>query len=85
VLAAAAPLVAVGIGAIWQTVAFLSRYSSHSALTAAAATPLILALQNNWPAVGLFTVLTSLVFLRHHANISRLMSGEESKIGAGKS
>jgi glycerol-3-phosphate acyltransferase PlsY len=85
VLAAAAPLVAAGFGAIWLTVAFLSRYSSLSALTAAAATPLILAFLNNWPAVGLFTVLTSLVFLRHHANISRLMSGEESKIGAGKS
>ncbi|MGF1619708.1 MAG: glycerol-3-phosphate 1-O-acyltransferase PlsY [Rhodomicrobiaceae bacterium] len=85
VLAAAAPLVAAGFGAIWLTVAFFSRYSSLAALTAAAATPLILAFLNNWPAVGLFTVLTSLVFLRHHANISRLMNGEESKIGAGKS
>jgi glycerol-3-phosphate acyltransferase PlsY len=44
----------------------------------------ILALMGDWPAVGLFTMLTALVFLRHHANIQRLMKGEESKIGAKK-
>jgi glycerol-3-phosphate acyltransferase PlsY len=81
ILAGISVLAAFGFGAIWLTVAYLSRYSSLSALTAALATPFILALQENWPGIGLFTVLTSLVFLRHHANIARLLKGEESKIG----
>ncbi|WP_088347988.1 MULTISPECIES: glycerol-3-phosphate 1-O-acyltransferase PlsY [Rhodomicrobium] len=84
VLAGIAPWVAVAFCAIWLGVAWISRYSSLSALTAAAATPLILLGLGKWLAVGLFTVLTILVFIRHHANISRLMSGGESKIGGGK-
>jgi glycerol-3-phosphate acyltransferase PlsY len=70
---------------VWLAVAFITRYSSLAALTAALAAPVILALLGDWPAVGLFTMLTALVFLRHHANIQRLMNGEESKIGAKKS
>jgi glycerol-3-phosphate acyltransferase PlsY len=85
VLAGTAPLAAVIFAAIWLAVAFLSRYSSLAALTAAAATPAIIGLFADWRAIGLFTVLTILVFLRHHENISRLMKGEESKIGGKKS
>jgi len=84
VLAGAAPLVALAFGAIWISVAYLSRYPSLSALTAAAATPLVFAVQQAWPAVGLFTILTILVFFRHHENLSRLISGEESRIGGGR-
>lgn len=84
VLAGISPPAALAFGAIWISVAFLSRYSSLSALIAAAATPFILAIQDGWPEIGLFTVLTSLIFLRHHENISRLMSGKESKIGGGR-
>ncbi len=85
ILAAVAPLIAAAFGAVWIGVAFLTRYSSLSALIASAAAPLLLAIRQDWPAVGLFTVLTILVFFRHHANISRLMKGEESKIGGGRS
>lgn len=85
VLAGVAPLIALAFGAIWVSVAFLTRYSSLSALTAAAATPFMLAISDSWPEIGLFTVLTTLIFLRHHTNISRLMSGKESKIGGGQS
>ena len=74
----------LAFAAIWLSVAFITRYSSLAALVAAAAAPVVLAFLGNWPAVGLFTVLTALVFLRHHANIVRLMTGEESKIGAKK-
>jgi acyl phosphate:glycerol-3-phosphate acyltransferase len=85
VLAGIAPLVALSFALLWLGVAFTTRYSSLAALAAAAATPVLLALsQGVGPAVGLFTVLTILVFLRHHANISRLMKGEESKIGGSK-
>ncbi len=84
VLAGTAAPAALAFIAIWLATAFVSRYSSLSALIAATATPPILALLGNWPAVGLFTVLTILVYIRHHANISRLLKGEESRIG-GKS
>jgi len=75
----------LGFAGVWLAVAFITRYSSLAALTAAVAAPVILALLGDRPAVGLFTMLTALVFLRHHANIQRLMNGEESKIGAKKS
>ncbi|MEJ2227887.1 MAG: glycerol-3-phosphate 1-O-acyltransferase PlsY [Alphaproteobacteria bacterium] len=74
----------LGFAGVWLAVAYISRYSSLAALTAAVVAPLILALLGDWPGVGLFTMLTALVFLRHHANIQRLMKGEESKIGAKK-
>ena len=84
VLAGIAWPAAIGFAAIWLLVAYATRYSSLAALTAAAATPLALAGLQNWLAVGLFTLLTSLVFLRHHQNIGRLLKGEESRIGGGK-
>ena len=84
VLAGLAWPAAIAFAAIWLSVAYATRYSSLAALTAAAAAPLVLAAFQNWLAVGLFTMLTMLVFLRHHANISRLLKGGESKIGGGK-
>jgi glycerol-3-phosphate acyltransferase PlsY len=84
VLAGVAPLAALAFVLIWLGLAFLTRYSSLSALTASAATPLVLTLLADSRAIGLFTVLTIIVFLRHHENISRLMKGEESKIGGRK-
>lgn len=83
VLAGVAPLVALIFAAIWISIAYLTRYSSLSALIASAATPIILAALQYGAAIGLFTVLTILIFLRHHANLSRLVKGEESKIGGG--
>ena len=84
VLAGVAPIAALAFVLIWLGVAFTSRYSSLAALTAAAATPIVLAFSEDWRAIGLFTVLTILVFLRHHENIARLLKGEESKIGDKK-
>jgi len=84
VLAAYAWPAALAFAGFWLAVAFLTRYSSLAALIAAAATPVVLAALNDWLGVGLFTVLTVLVFIRHHANLSRLMRGEESRIGQRK-
>jgi len=84
VLAGLAWPAAIAFAAVWLLVAYVSRYSSLAALTAATAAPLALAALQNWLAVGLFTLLTILVFLRHHQNIERLLSGKESKIGGGK-
>jgi glycerol-3-phosphate acyltransferase PlsY len=84
VLAAYAWPAALAFAGFWLAVAFLTRYSSLAALIAAATTPVVLGALNDWLGVGLFTVLTVLVFIRHHANLSRLMRGEESRIGQRK-
>lgn len=84
VLAGFAWPVAIVFALIWLGVAFLSRYSSLSALTASLLTPLVFAGLGDWLGVGLFTLLTILVFIRHHANLERLIRGEESKIGQPK-
>jgi glycerol-3-phosphate acyltransferase PlsY len=67
---------------IWLAVAFVTRYSSLSALTASAATPFILwALAR--PELAVVTgALTALLFGKHSTNIKRLIAGQESKIGA---
>ncbi len=73
---------ALGFCAIWLLVAAVTRYSSLSGLIASAATPALLAAFGQWQAMELFTVLTLLVYVRHWANIRRLIGGEETKIGA---
>jgi glycerol-3-phosphate acyltransferase PlsY len=67
--------------AVWLAVAFLSRYSSLSALVAAVAAPValhLLGLPLHAAALGVMSVI---VFIKHRANISRLLAGTESKIG----
>lgn len=68
--------------ATWLAVAFASRWSSLAALAAAASAPLWLALWGPPGAVWLGLGLGLLVFVRHHANIRRLIAGTEPKIGA---
>ncbi|GAB4518323.1 MAG: glycerol-3-phosphate 1-O-acyltransferase PlsY [Amphiplicatus sp.] len=70
--------------ATWLGVAFISRYSSLSALTAAAASPLVLFAMGRPAFAGAAAFMTVLIFLRHRANIARLVSGTEPEIGAGK-
>lgn len=66
---------------IWLGIAAISRYSSLSALVASALTPAILAWFESWQGAMLFAVMTGLVYLRHRANIERLLAGTEPKIG----
>jgi glycerol-3-phosphate acyltransferase PlsY len=66
---------------IWLAIAGLSRYSSLAALIASAATPIILWSSGRGPEAKLFLLLTVLVWFMHRANIARLVSGTESKIG----
>jgi glycerol-3-phosphate acyltransferase PlsY len=66
--------------AIWLGVAILTRYSSLSALVAAALTPLV-ALMALSPALAAFLgALSAVLIARHHQNIRNLLSGRESKI-----
>jgi acyl phosphate:glycerol-3-phosphate acyltransferase len=66
---------------IWLAVAFLTRYSSLSALVASIVTPLFLLLLGYSELAALFAVLTLLLFYMHRANIQRLQAGTEGKIG----
>lgn len=70
--------------AIWLIVAFALRYSSLAALAAAAASPLVLFSMGKAAFAIAAVVMTALIFIRHEANIGRLLKGEEPKIGAKK-
>jgi len=72
---------AVAFGAIWASIAWLTRYSSLAALVASAATPFILYPFGLYPEALLFAALAAVLWATHHENIRRLLSGAESKIG----
>ncbi|EEE47998.1 glycerol-3-phosphate 1-O-acyltransferase PlsY [Roseibium alexandrii] len=66
----------------WVGMAVVFRYSSLSALTASAVTPIILYFGFSQFQLGeMFLVLTLLLWAKHHENIGRLLKGQESKIG----
>jgi glycerol-3-phosphate acyltransferase PlsY len=68
--------------AAWLVTALLFRWSSLASLTAGAVSPIAAYfIAGGWPPTILFAVLAALIFLRHRANIGRLLSGEEPKIG----
>jgi glycerol-3-phosphate acyltransferase PlsY len=68
--------------ATWLAVAFVTRYSSLSALIATGLAPVWVAWRfgSLEPAVAC-VVMTALLFWRHAGNIRRLAAGEEPKIG----
>ncbi|QND71748.1 glycerol-3-phosphate 1-O-acyltransferase PlsY [Tardiphaga robiniae] len=66
----------------WLACAFTSRYSSFSALTASAITPIFLWWAKAPQLAVLATVLTLLLWFMHRENIKRLLNGTEGKIGA---
>ncbi len=78
--------VGLAAGATWIAMALVFRISSLAALTAAVLTPLwFLLLHHATPArLELAVGMAVLIFLRHDANIRRLLKGEEPRIGAAK-
>ncbi|XWN33097.1 MAG: glycerol-3-phosphate 1-O-acyltransferase PlsY [Devosia sp.] len=66
---------------IWLAVAFLTRYSSLAALLASLSVPIVLIFLNQFQFAEVFAVMTLLLWLKHHANIRRLLTGRESRIG----
>jgi glycerol-3-phosphate acyltransferase PlsY len=74
--------VALVFAAIWIAVAFLLRYSSLAALTAALAVPVTLLFMGYQDFAIVFAVMSVIIFAKHRANISRLMAGTESRIGS---
>ncbi len=81
VLAAFAWQAALVFAVVWLAVAFLTRYSSLSALVAAVASPLALHFLGLPLHAAALAVMSIIVVIKHHANISRLLAGTESKIG----
>jgi len=65
---------------IWLLAALLFRYSSLAALLGAIAAPVAAWWLATPQLVEFFAVITVLVWIRHHANIKRLLNGDESKI-----
>jgi glycerol-3-phosphate acyltransferase PlsY len=66
----------------WLATAFFTRYSSLAALVAAVAVPVALYFMGFVRPAELFVLMSLIVFVKHRANISRLASGTESRIGA---
>lgn len=83
VLLALAWKAALVFALVWLLVAYLTRFSSLAALLAAVAVPLSLFFIFGPASVAwLFTAMSLIVFAKHHANIRRLLEGNESRIGA---
>jgi len=84
-LLALVPLVGAVSCGLWLVTAFAFRYSSLAALVAIAAAPLV---AHVIYADSLLDVIcggvAALVWLKHRANIKRLVNGEEPKIGKKK-
>lgn len=86
VLFATAWPVALAAGATWIAVAAIFRYSSLAALAAAALTPLYVGVGLGWttPVFWLALGMATLIFVRHRANIVRLLHATEPRIGSAK-
>jgi glycerol-3-phosphate acyltransferase PlsY len=81
-------LLGLGVLVSWLLVAYFTRYSSLSALLSAVAAPLIYLLADRGPwyadraVLVMLVAMSALLIWRHRLNINKLMSGQESKIGA---
>jgi len=84
------PLLGLATMSTWVIVAFFSRYSSLAALAASLFAPAYylfgnqLAWQTNPAELLALAVMSALLLMRHKDNITRLVSGQETKIGAKK-
>jgi acyl phosphate:glycerol-3-phosphate acyltransferase len=74
--------IALLFAAVWIIIAYLFRYSSLSALTAALVALAALFVSAPWLQASVCGLITLIIFVKHTTNIQRLMAGTESKIGA---
>ena len=82
-------VVALIFCAIWLLIAVTRRYSSLSALTAAAVIPIFAYIFEGMDSIGTAfaatcALLSILVYYKHWQNIQRLIAGTEPKIGSEK-
>lgn len=76
-----APLMVLVFAAAWLSVAFITRYSSLSALVATLVIPVALWILGVQEAALVTAIMTVITYWRHKANIERLIAGTEGKIG----
>jgi acyl phosphate:glycerol-3-phosphate acyltransferase len=76
-----APLMVLVFAVVWLSVAFITRYSSLSALVATLVIPVVLWILGVEEAALVTAAMTVITFWRHKANIERLIAGTEGKIG----
>ena len=70
---------------LWLAVAAITRYSSLAAIVAAIAAPFFAYhFLPHPPVVSLVALMSMMLVAKHHANIRKLLRGEESRIGARK-
>lgn len=81
VLLGLVPVMVLAFAAIWLAMAKITRYSSLSALVATAIIPVLLYAVGNEKVALLFAAMTLISWVKHRANIQRLLAGTESKIG----
>jgi acyl phosphate:glycerol-3-phosphate acyltransferase len=67
---------------VWIAMAFVFRYSSLSALTAAVLTCIGVFLESGWLMTAVIGAMTLAIVIKHRPNIERLVAGTESKIGS---
>lgn len=85
VLAGISGWIALAALLVWLAVAFLTRYSSAAALSAAVAAPVAgFVVFGPQPVVAVLTLIAALLVVRHSANIRKLLNGTESRIGGRK-
>ena len=66
---------------VWIATAAVSRYSSLSALVATIVIPIVEWVVDDHKIAVLAAVMSVIAWIKHRANIQRLLSGTESKIG----
>ncbi len=83
VVLAVAPLIGLACLIVWLIVAFLTRYSSLSALISFLLYPAVIFIRRDVskPLALLSLFIFGMIYLRHRENIKRLITGTEPKIG----
>ncbi len=74
--------VALVFAVVWLAMAALLRFSSLAALAATLVVPVVLYLMGLVDYAALFLLMSVIVWIKHRANISRLLAGTESRIGS---
>jgi acyl phosphate:glycerol-3-phosphate acyltransferase len=72
---------ALAFAVVWLTAFAATRISSIGALSGSVAAPAVLALTGRSDAALVFAALAVLLWIKHRANIERLLHGAESKFG----
>jgi glycerol-3-phosphate acyltransferase PlsY len=85
VLLALDPLLGLAVAGTWLFMAYVFRYSSLSAVVAAAMAPVISVLMHGGNGQALVVGILGMALIgKHWPNIQRLLAGQETKIGSKK-